>query len=105
MFNLLKYKCLFGFLWTSAIAAGLLTVIFFTFIDPIHVATLLALQTGSALYEVKIYASIFCAIWFTLNASTYLAYYFGQLVKQMEDQKQQQTERHKSVEGSHLEAR
>ncbi|MEW8501666.1 MAG: hypothetical protein AB2597_03030 [Candidatus Thiodiazotropha sp.] len=103
MFNLLKYKCLLGYLWTSAIAAGVLSIIFFTFIDPVHVANMLELQSDTALYEVKIYAWVFCAIWFSMNTSTYLAYYFGQLVKKMEREEQQQTERGKSVNDSHLE--
>lgn len=95
MLSLLKCKCLLGYLWTSAIAAGLLTIIFFTFIDPMNVSRLLLLDQEGALFEVKVYASVFAFLWFTLNTSTYLAHYFSQLLKSMEKEEQQQSEREK----------
>ncbi|MBT3091433.1 MAG: hypothetical protein AB2672_00195 [Candidatus Thiodiazotropha endolucinida] len=105
MLSLLKCKCLIGYLWTSAIIAGLLTIIFFTFIDPINVAKLLELDRDGAMFEVKVYASIFTFIWFTLNASTYLSHYFGQLLRLLEQEEQQKIEREsKSVSDTHLEA-
>ncbi len=104
MLSLLKCKCLFGYLWTSAIAAGLLTIIFFTFIDAISVSKLLLLTQDGTLFEVKVYASVFLFLWFTLNTSTYLAHYFSQLLKSMEHEAQQQSDReNKSVDDTHLE--
>jgi hypothetical protein len=100
----MRCKCLLGYLWTSAITAGLLTTIFFTFIDPMNVAKLLDLEQGSAIFEVKVYASIFAFIWFTLNTSTYLSHYFGQLLKTLQQEEEQQKEREsKAVNETHLE--
>ncbi|MCU7802812.1 MAG: hypothetical protein KZQ82_16530 [Candidatus Thiodiazotropha sp. (ex Lucinoma annulata)] len=104
MLSLLKYKCLFGFLWTSAIAAGLLTIIFFSFVDPFAIATLLDLGIDTTLFSIKVYTSIFIFFWFTLNTSTYLAYYFGQLVKKMEQEElTQQINQIESTSDSHPE--
>ncbi|PVV10028.1 MAG: hypothetical protein B6D77_08945 [gamma proteobacterium symbiont of Ctena orbiculata] len=104
MLSLLKCKCLLGYLWTSAITAGLLSIIFFTFVDPMSVATLLRLESDSALFEVQVYASVFVFIWFTLNASTYLSHYFGQLLKTLEQEEKQQQEREsKAVSSTHIE--
>ncbi|MEW8017767.1 MAG: hypothetical protein AB2540_00695 [Candidatus Thiodiazotropha endolucinida] len=105
MLSLLKCKCLIGYLWTSAIIAALLTIIFFTFIDPINVAKLLELDRDGVMFDVKVYASIFTFIWFTLNASTYLSHYFGQLLRLLEQEEQQKIEReNKSVSDTRLEA-
>ncbi|MES9970599.1 MAG: hypothetical protein ABW092_11245 [Candidatus Thiodiazotropha sp.] len=93
MLSLLKCKCLLGYLWTSAITAGLLTIIFFTFIDPLIVGKLLELDNEVALFEVKVYGAIFVFIWFTLNTSTYLSHYFRQLLKTLEQEEKQQLER------------
>lgn len=105
MISLLKCKCLLGYLWTSAITAGLLTFVFFTFINPVNVARLMDLEQGSTLFEVKIYASIFAFIWFILNTSTYLGHYFNQLLKTLEEEEQQQHARErKAMEETGLEA-
>jgi hypothetical protein len=104
MLSLLKCKCLLGYLWTSAITAGLLTIVFFTFIDPMNVARLMELEQGTSLFEVKIYASIFTFIWFILNTSTYLGHYFNQLLKTLEEEERQQKKREaKAVDVAHLE--
>jgi hypothetical protein len=84
MLNLLKYKCLAGFLWTSAIAAGLLSFVFFSFIDPSAIAGLMNLSTETSAITVKVYFAVFIFFWLTMNTSTYLAFYFGQLLKKME---------------------
>ncbi|MES9943163.1 MAG: hypothetical protein ABW104_18725 [Candidatus Thiodiazotropha sp. 6PLUC2] len=84
MLNLLKCKCLLGFLWTSAIAAGLLTFIFFSFIDPSAISAVMNLTSDGQTSSLKIYLGVFVFFWFTLNTSTYLAFYFGQLLKKME---------------------
>ena len=104
MLSLLKCKCLLGYLWTSGIAAGLLTIIFFSFIDAVSVSKLLLLTQDGTLFEVKVYASVFLFLWFTLNTSTYLAYYFSQLLKSMEHEEQQQSgKENKPVNATHLE--
>jgi uncharacterized membrane protein len=82
--NLLKLKCLFGFLWTSAIVAGLLSFIFFTFIDPAAIAAVMNLTGEAQTSSFGIYLGVFVFFWFTLNTATYLAFYFGQLLDKME---------------------
>jgi hypothetical protein len=53
------------------------------------------------MFEVKIYTSIFAFIWFTLNTSTYLSHYFGQLLKTLEQEEQQQQEREEKPVTTH----
>ncbi|MCG8485880.1 MAG: hypothetical protein MI756_00255 [Chromatiales bacterium] len=104
MLNLLKCKCLFGFLWTSAIAAGLLTFIFFSFIDPAAIAAVMNLAGETQTSSFKIYLGVFVFFWFTLNTSTYLAFYFGQLLKKMEkeaEEVEQQSHSHEGDTGVH----
>ena len=93
MLSLLKCKCLFGFLWTSAIAAGLLSIIFFSFIDPFAIAALMNIDVDSVAFSFKVYAAVFIFFWFTLNTSTYLAFYFGQLLKKMEQEEEESQNR------------
>ncbi|MCU7934796.1 MAG: hypothetical protein KZQ99_07950 [Candidatus Thiodiazotropha sp. (ex Dulcina madagascariensis)] len=73
MLSILKCKCLFEFLWTSMIAAGLLTLIFFSFVDPFAIAALLNIEVDTVPFSIKIYTGIFFFFWFTLNTATYLA--------------------------------
>ncbi|MES9830650.1 MAG: hypothetical protein ABW139_00255 [Candidatus Thiodiazotropha sp. DIVDIV] len=93
MLNLLKCKCLIGFLWTSAIAAGLLSFIFFSFIDPSAIAAVMNLSSEVQTSSFKIYLGVFIFFWFTLNTSTYLAFYFGQLLKKMELEEKESEQR------------
>ena len=83
MLDLLKCKCLIGFLWTSAIAAGLLAFIFFSFIDPTAIAGLMNMSQDTAIIEAKVYLAVFVFFWMTMNTTTYLAFYLGQLLKKM----------------------
>ncbi|MCG7900606.1 MAG: hypothetical protein JAY99_18905 [Candidatus Thiodiazotropha lotti] len=99
MLNLLKCKCLFGFLWTSAIAAGLLTFIFFSFIDPAAIAAVMNLAGEVQTSNIKIYLGVFVFFWFTLNTSTYLAFYFGQLLRKMEKEAAEMDQRNQSHDG------
>ncbi|MCG7871706.1 MAG: hypothetical protein N0C81_04710 [Candidatus Thiodiazotropha lotti] len=98
MLNLLKCKCLFGFLWTSAIAAGLLTFIFFSFIDPAAIAAVMNLAEKTQTSNFNIYLGVFVFFWFTLNTSTYLAFYFGQLLRKMEKEAEEMEQRNQSHE-------
>lgn len=104
MLNLLKCKCLFGFLWTSAIAAAVLTFIFFSFIDPAAIAAVMNLAEETKTSSFNIYLGVFIFFWFTLNTSTYLAFYFGQLLSKMEKEAaemEQRKESHDSESGIH----
>jgi hypothetical protein len=97
--NLLKFKCLLGFLWTSAIAAGLLSFIFFSFIDPTAIAAVMNLAREAQTSSFGIYLGVFIFFWFTLNTSTYLAFYFGQLLNKLEQKTEDVEQPTRSPEG------
>jgi len=86
-------KCILGFIWTSALAAGVLTMIVFAFIDPIQVADLLSYTVDHNSFRIKAYAGVFTFFWFVFNTSTYLMCYFNRLKQNLEDQER----RHKEI--------
>ncbi|MEJ2621012.1 MAG: hypothetical protein P8163_12320 [Candidatus Thiodiazotropha sp.] len=93
MLNLLKLKCLFGFLWTSAIVAGLLSFIFFSFIDPLAIGAMMYHAGEAQTSSFWIYLGVFMFFWFSLNSATYLAFYFGQLLNEMEQEAEETEQR------------
>lgn len=82
MISMLKCKCIFGFLWTSAIAAGIMTFVTFTLLDPGEVVDALALAIDPVMFRIKAYAGGFFFFWFTFNTATYLSCYFAKLQAQ-----------------------
>ena len=92
MLTKLKCKCIFGFLWTSAIAAGIMTFVTFTLLDPGDVVEALALAIDPVSFRIKAYAGGFFFFWFTFNTSTYLSCYFGKLQDQEKKEETRQSE-------------
>ena len=82
MITMLKCKCICGVMWTRAIAAGIMTFITFTLLDPGEVVDALALAIDPVMFRIKAYAGGFFFFWFTFNTATYLSYYFAELQAQ-----------------------
>jgi len=82
MISLIRCKCLAGFLWTSAIAAGIVTFAMFTLFDPVDLMPVIQPEADPLYFRLKAYGFGFLFFWVTFLTSTYLSCYYNQLDSQ-----------------------
>ena len=86
MISLIRCKCLAGFLWTSAIASGIVTFALFTLFDPVDLMPLLDPVADPTWFRLKAFGFGFLFFWVTFMTSTYLSCYYNQLERSAREQ-------------------